>query len=92
MKKSLRKGLVALTTTAMCLTAMTGCGGSSTSKSGNSDVYKIGSIGPITGGAASYGNSVKHGAEIAINEINAAGGVNGKKFELVFEDDQNDAE
>ncbi len=56
------------------------------------DVYKIGGMGPLTGDAASYGNSVKQGAEIAINEINAAGGVNGHNLELVFEDDECDEE
>lgn len=42
---------------------------------GDEDVFVIGGLGPLTGGAASYGISVKQGAEIAINEINAAGGV-----------------
>ena len=56
------------------------------------DVYKIGGMGPLTGDAASYGISVKQGAEIAINEINAAGGVNGHNLELVFEDDECDEE
>ena len=58
----------------------------------NGEVYKIGGMGPLTGDAASYGMSVKQGAEIAINEINAAGGVNGKNLELVFEDDECDEE
>ena len=49
-------------------------------------------MGPLTGDAASYGISVKQGAEIAINEINAAGGVNGHNLELVFEDDECDEE
>ena len=40
--------------------------------------FKIGGIGPVTGGAAVYGQAVKNGAQIAIDEINAAGGVNGK--------------
>ena len=96
MKKSLRKSLTVLTTAAMCMAAMTGCSGNgqnaSVGASADADVYKIGGIGPLTGDAASYGNSVKQGAQIAIDEINAAGGVNGKQFELVFEDDQNDAE
>lgn len=56
------------------------------------EVYKIGGMGPLTGDAASYGLSVKQGAEVAINEINAAGGVNGHNLELVFEDDECDAE
>ncbi|MBU3803564.1 MAG: ABC transporter substrate-binding protein [Candidatus Cellulosilyticum pullistercoris] len=94
MKEKLRKGLTVVTTVAMCMGAMTGCSGNSQSAgaSASSDVYKIGGIGPLTGESASYGNSVKQGAEIAIAEINAAGGVNGKQFELIFEDDQDDAE
>ena len=61
-------------------------------KAASGEVYKIGGMGPLTGDAASYGNSVKQGAEIAINEINAAGGVNGHNLELVFEDDECDEE
>lgn len=68
----------------------TSTGADTTAASG--DVYKIGGMGPLTGDAASYGNSVKQGAEIAINEINAAGGVNGHNLELVFEDDECDEE
>ncbi|MCQ2425853.1 MAG: ABC transporter substrate-binding protein [Lachnospiraceae bacterium] len=47
----------------------------------------IGATGPLTGDNASYGISVKKGAEIAVKEINAAGGINGITFELMFEDD-----
>lgn len=58
--------------------------------------FMIGGIGPLTGGAASYGVSVKQGAEIAIEEINVAGGVSvgDKKFklELNFMDDEATAE
>jgi len=39
--------------------------------------FKIGGIGPITGGTAIYGQAVMNGAELAINEINAAGGIGG---------------
>lgn len=90
MKKGLRKGLTVLTTAAMCMAALTGCSGNG--QSAGADVYKIGGMGPLTGGAASYGLSVKQGAQIAIDEINAAGGVNGKQLQLVFEDDENDVE
>ena len=51
---------------------------------------KIGGIGPITGGAAIYGQGVKLGAEIAVEEVNAMDG--DIKFELQFQDDANDAE
>lgn len=53
---------------------------------------KIGGVGPLTGGAAVYGMAVKNGAQIAIDEINAAGGINGMQIEYKFEDDECDAE
>ena len=46
---------------------------------------KIGATGPLTGGAAIYGNAAKNGATIAIEEINALGGM---QFELKYEDDE----
>ena len=87
MKKSFKASLAILAAT-MCAASLVGCGDKATS----GDVYKIGGIGPLTGDASSYGISVKQGSQVAIDEINAAGGVNGKKLELVFEDDVNDAE
>lgn len=50
---------------------------------------KLGGIGPLTGGAAIYGNAAKNGAQIAVDEINALGGM---QFELNFQDDEHDAE
>lgn len=55
-------------------------------------VFKLGGIGPVTGGTAVYGLAVQHGAEIAVNEINAAGGINGAQIEFNFQDDENDSE
>ena len=55
-------------------------------------VFKIGGIGPTTGGAAVYGLAVQHGAEIAVEEINATGGINGYQVEFKFQDDEADAE
>ena len=54
--------------------------------------FKIGGIGPTTGAAAIYGTAVMNGAQIAVDEINKAGGVNGKQIEFNFQDDQSDAE
>ena len=54
------------------------------------DSFKIGGTGPLTGGAAIYGNAAKNGAEIAVDEINAMNG--NIKFELRYEDDTHDAE
>lgn len=54
--------------------------------------FKIGAIGPITGGAAVYGLAVQNGAQIAVDEINAAGGINGYQVEYKFADDEHDQE
>lgn len=90
MKKFISVMLVA----AMAVTALTGCGSNSSSSSSKKDAdkYYIGGIGPTTGATAIYGTAVKNGAQIAVDEINAAGGINGKQIEYRFEDDQNDAE
>ena len=50
----------------------------------------LGGIGPLTGDYATYGVSVKQGAQIAVDRINASGGVNGITFALKFEDDEAD--
>ncbi len=55
-------------------------------------VFKVGGIGPTTGGAAVYGMAVQRGAEIAVEEINAAGGINGVQIEFQFQDDEHDPE
>ena len=73
--------------------SLVACGSDSASTSGSSsDTFKLGGIGPITGAAAIYGQNVKNAAQIAVDEINAAGGVNGYKLELNFQDDEHDAE
>ncbi len=56
------------------------------------ETIKMGGIGPLTGDYANYGVSVKQGAEIAVKEINAAGGIAGQQIELSFQDSQGDAE
>ena len=52
----------------------------------NPQVIKIGAILPLTGDAASYGIDVKNAVNLAVDEINTAGGINGKQFEILFED------
>ena len=54
--------------------------------------FKIGGIGPVTGAAAVYGQAVKNAAQLAVDEINAAGGINGAQIEFNFQDDEHDAE
>lgn len=86
MKKNFKKFIGLGLTLTLAATLLAGCGKKS------SDTFLIGGIGPLTGDAASYGTSVKQGAEIALKEINDAGGVTvgGKKIklDLKFEDDQ----
>jgi len=84
----------------MVVMSMSACGTkdsdgkSATDGTTASDVEKfyIGGIGPTSGGAAVYGQNVKNGAELAVNEINEAGGINGTKIEFNFEDDEHDPE
>ena len=56
------------------------------------DTFKIGGIGPITGGAAVYGQAVMNASQMAADEINEAGGINGYQIEFNFQDDEHDAE
>ena len=89
----MRKFISVMLVAAMAVTALTGCGSNSSSSSKkDADKYYIDGIGPTTGATAIYGTAVKNGAQIAVDEINAAGGINGKQIEYRFEDDQNDAE
>ncbi|MBP5152301.1 MAG: ABC transporter substrate-binding protein [Lachnospiraceae bacterium] len=86
MKKT-TKLLSLVLTGAMILASFAGCGNG---KSGGT--FKIGGIGPITGGAAVYGLAVKNSIQIAVDEINAAGGINGYQIDYRFEDDELDSE
>ena len=54
--------------------------------------FKVGGIGPVTGGAAIYGQAVRNGIQIAVDEINSKGGINGFNVDFHFEDDEHDSE
>ncbi len=104
------KKLLSVLLASTMVVSLAACGSTSTSESSASaegstetaaavegaEKFVIGEIGPLTGSAASYGISVKQGCEIAIEEINSAGGVKvGDKtytLELNSQDDQADAE
>ena len=102
--KKIFKTSMAVAMTICMAAAMTACGGSSSASSSapaaepaaqtadaapGAGAIKIGGSGPLTGGAAVYGQAVKNAAEIAVAEINAKGG---QQFELQFEDDAHDPE
>ena len=68
----------------LAVTCIAGCG-----EKEEATAIKIGITGPLTGGAAIYGNAVNNAAKIAVEEINALGGI---QFEFKCEDDAHDAE
>ena len=73
----------------MVATLFTACAASGGNAGGNGE-FVIGMSGPLTGAAAVYGVAVQNAAQMAVDEINAAGGMNGYKFKLVATDDQHD--
>ncbi len=83
-----KKILSALMATAVMGSVLAGCSKSSA----NSDTINIGAIGPLTGPASTYGQSVKNGAELYLEQVNADGGIDGKKLSLLFEDDEANAD
>ena len=95
----MKKKFFALMMAMVMALSLAACGGESSETSGDDSsaegtasgtAFKIGTIGPLTGDAAIYGQAVANGAAIAVEEINAAGG--DIQFELKSEDDVNDGE
>jgi len=82
MKKMAKCSVLSAIALAVCGFAFSGC-----SKKSN-DTVKIGGIFPLSGSVAVYGVECKNGIDLAIEEINAAGGISGKQIVLVSEDDE----
>ena len=88
-----------LTLLAVLGAALTLCGcskesdsGSETGSAGGSgEIIKVGEFASLTGKEATFGQMSHHGTQLAIEEVNAAGGVLGKKIQLIYEDDQSKA-
>ena len=83
----MKKVLAMLMAALMVAAIFAGCG--SKKAAGSSDAIKLGMCGPLTGGAAVYGTAVQAGMEIAVEEVNAKGGL---QFELNCQDDEHDTE
>ena len=86
MKSTIKKLLAVVLTIAM-LASFAACGGNTAKNT----EFVIGFSGPLTGPAAVYGQAVKNAAMMAVEEINAAGGLDGVKFKLEAMDDKHDA-
>ncbi|MBW2987612.1 ABC transporter substrate-binding protein [Candidatus Woesearchaeota archaeon] len=74
----------------MLALVLTGCGENITGNAVD-DTVKLGAILPLTGGAAPYGEAARNALTMAVEEINADGGVRGRKLEIIFEDNKLDA-
>ena len=90
----MKKFLALFLAAAMLVSTMTACSSAPATEGGEGTetekVLFIGGSGPLTGDYATYGTSVKQGSELAAEEINAAGGVNGYTVVARVEDDQAD--
>ncbi len=83
--KNLKKVLAVVMAVALIATCFAACG-----KEKANEIV-IGVSGPLSGGAAQYGEAVVNAAQLAVDEINAAGGINGTKLKLVKADDEADS-
>ncbi|MBN3017133.1 ABC transporter substrate-binding protein [Ruthenibacterium lactatiformans] len=89
MKKML-SSLVAMLLSVSLLTAC-GAAGSNAPGGGEADSVKVGVLAPLTGANAEFGKGFEVAMTMAMEEVNAAGGINGKTLELVFQDSKGDA-
>lgn len=92
MKKMLSSlgSLVAMLLSVSLLTAC-GAAGSNAPGGGEADSVKVGVLAPLTGANAEFGKGFEVAMTMAMEEVNAAGGINGKTLELVFQDSKGDA-
>ena len=84
----MKKFLALMLALVMVVSMFTACG--KKGYTSENTEYVIGCSGPLTGAAAVYGVAVQNSAQMAVDEINAAGGLNGIKFKLVMLDDKHD--
>ncbi len=92
----MRKNTLILISLAVLSFGLLGCppkenGGNTTTAAGSGDIL-IGEYGSMTGAQATFGQSTHNGIMMAADEINAAGGINGRKIKVLSEDDQSKQE
>jgi branched-chain amino acid transport system substrate-binding protein len=82
------KRTTALTVILLAAFIIAGCAKQPTGNAAQEQTIKIGTSLPLTGEAASYGLAAKAGMDVAAREINDAGGINGRKLVIIYEDDR----
>lgn len=93
-RRQLRRLTAGMAIAAAAVLVLSGCSGGLAGGSSGDDesgTIKLGMLAPFSGSEAAFGDYMKYGAQLAIDEVNAAGGVNGRQLELVTEDDACDA-
>jgi len=85
-----KRKIAVLLSIAMSVTMFTGCGAKNAG-SANGDV-KIGVVLPLTGAVSSFGKSGQNGIKLLEDQVNKAGGINGRKIKFFFEDDEGKAD
>jgi branched-chain amino acid transport system substrate-binding protein len=82
----MKKVTIAVLAAAACIAALAGCAKK------DSNTVSIGAVFPLSGQVAFYGNESRDGILLAIDEINASGGLLGKQLALISEDDEGQAD
>lgn len=81
---------ISLMLSAGMLLSLAACGGASASNGSEAETIKIGGLAPLTGNNSQYGIAVNNGAKLALEKINAEGGINGKQIEYICLDEKGD--
>lgn len=89
--KNFKKVLGVVLALTIVVTCFAACGGNKDDNNATGGKLVLGATGPLTGDASSYGISVQQGAQLAVDEINAAGGINGMQIDFIMKDDKADA-
>jgi branched-chain amino acid transport system substrate-binding protein len=81
---------VAIVAAVAACSSSTSSQGNTSSSSSSSSPIKVGMIAPLTGPFAPLGKGDEQGAQIAVDQVNSAGGINGHKVDLIIKDDKTD--
>ena len=88
--KAWKKAVGALAMTTLVASMFTGCGKKDAAKKDNGNEIRVGALFELTGNVANYGKSTYKGVQLAVDQINAKGGINGKKIKLVEADNKSE--